>query len=504
MAVFLLARTYFWFDGVPLWPIDLSYRADQLANAITGGFVLFFALALYQIFSELRNQVISVQYERDEKERVEEDLRDAVRNLEISNEELEARVSQRSEQLRRELSEQIYAEKSLKESEERLLDLVTSSSDGIWEADANFKIGFLSGEYSNFVHSDEKSEFRKCLTQSLEKSLAELTSNDGNEFPAIKDEVIELNCCGKHAVYMRLSGKPVSDEAGKLIGYRGTVTDITEAKIATKINDELVNALEKINTGLAMWDAENRLVAYNGKFQRLMGIAEENFTENLQFEDFMQMRADVKKGINKDFDSDDWLAQHQHFHNVDFSTYEYQSDDGAWMLTTKQRLKDGGAIALHSDITELKSQQSKLEIARQDAEKANQAKSEFLSSMSHELRTPLNGILGFGQLLSYDKKHPLTESQAENVGHILSCGEHLLALINEVLDLAKIEAGKISLSLEPISVTSIIGECLEMTETVLEKYEVKLDEIPLGLNLPHIIADFSRILLLISPGCGRF
>ncbi|MBD3608948.1 MAG: hypothetical protein HUJ30_00190, partial [Gammaproteobacteria bacterium] len=89
--------------------------------------------------------------------------------------------------------------------------------------------------------------------------------------------------------------------------------------------------------------------------------------------------------------------------------------------------------------------------AKNDAEKSNQAKTDFLSSMSHELRTPLNAILGFAQLMDSDNdNNNLNDDQKENLHEILSAGEHLLSLINEVLDLAKIDSGKLQISMEPV------------------------------------------------------
>jgi signal transduction histidine kinase/ActR/RegA family two-component response regulator len=129
-----------------------------------------------------------------------------------------------------------------------------------------------------------------------------------------------------------------------------------------------------------------------------------------------------------------------------------------------------GVFAAARDVTErkrldqvLQEKNVELESARSVAEEANLAKSDFLSSMSHELRTPLNAILGFAQLLESTSPLP-TASQKESIAQILKAGWHLLILINEVLDLAVIESGKVSLSPEPVSLSEVISECQAMME----------------------------------------
>lgn len=113
------------------------------------------------------------------------------------------------------------------------------------------------------------------------------------------------------------------------------------------------------------------------------------------------------------------------------------------------------------DVTERKQLEHVLKRAKEDAERANRAKSEFLSRMSHELRTPLNAILGFAQLLEMDA---LDAEQTESVDQILKAGRHLLSLVDEVLDIARIEAGRMSLSLEPIDVGSVVREAWELVK----------------------------------------
>ena len=122
--------------------------------------------------------------------------------------------------------------------------------------------------------------------------------------------------------------------------------------------------------------------------------------------------------------------------------------------------------------TEIRESQSALMDERENAEKANNAKSEFLSSMSHELRTPMNAILGFTQVLEVDKK--LTPSQLQSVEEILQAGRHLLELINEVLDLAKIEEGKLEVFLKNTSVTPVVISAISLLQPQSEQYNVTI------------------------------
>ena len=144
------------------------------------------------------------------------------------------------------------------------------------------------------------------------------------------------------------------------------------------------------------------------------------------------------------------------------------------------------------DMTDAKKTENALRIARDQAQNANRAKSEFLSSMSHELRTPLNGILGFAQLLEFNPKIPLSEQQTEYVGHILTAGNHLLSLINEVLDLSKIESGNISLSIEAINPQVSIDDCVSLVRPMAEKHGITIIDKTKNTEVATILADMGR------------
>jgi PAS domain S-box-containing protein len=138
---------------------------------------------------------------------------------------------------------------------------------------------------------------------------------------------------------------------------------------------------------------------------------------------------------------------------------------------------DEGVVITHTDITELKLTEQALLVARDEAERANRAKSNFLASMSHELRTPLNSILGFAQIMKYDATLP--QAHMDNVQEILGAGHYLLQLINEILDLAKIESGRTALAMEPVEVGTVVHECLHLVAGAADTRHIALAYEPL-------------------------
>ena len=178
-----------------------------------------------------------------------------------------------------------------------------------------------------------------------------------------------------------------------------------------------------------------------------------------------------------------------------------------WSATWLESAKTIFGVA--HDVTERAKMEKALEQAKDEADRANRAKSEFLSRMSHELRTPLNAILGFGQLL--ERQSP-TPTQRTRVQHVITAGRHLLALINEVLDISRIEAGRIQLSLEPVCVAEAVQETLDLMRPLANERRIQLiADVDMDSTV-HVLADrqrFKQVLLNLvtnavkyTPGSG--
>lgn len=157
---------------------------------------------------------------------------------------------------------------------------------------------------------------------------------------------------------------------------------------------------------------------------------------------------------------------------------------------TKNNLEDTLKIST-SVQSQLERVATELKVEADKSEKANQAKSEFLSSMSHELRTPLNIILGFAQLLSSDD---LTKDQHENVNEILMAGDHLLDMVDEVLDLSKMESGKVELSISEVDIVSLVKSCVDLIKPMAEKKGIKINnEVTLELEGKKLHTDQTKL-----------
>jgi signal transduction histidine kinase/ActR/RegA family two-component response regulator len=181
-----------------------------------------------------------------------------------------------------------------------------------------------------------------------------------------------------------------------------------------------------------------------------------------------------------------------------------RSSEARWLSVSATPIRDEsgeirGIVGVFNDVTERRKTENALKHAKEDAERANRAKSEFLSRMSHELRTPLNAILGFAQLLEMGR---LSERHQDSVEQILKAGRHLLELINEVLDVARIESGRLSISIERVAPLEAVQETVTLVESQASKEKIQLYIEAGPAWRSHILTDRQRfkqiILNLIS------
>ena len=136
---------------------------------------------------------------------------------------------------------------------------------------------------------------------------------------------------------------------------------------------------------------------------------------------------------------------------------------------SERKTANGGVVAIYADITEMKQREAELAAARDAADEANRTKSSFLANMSHELRTPLNAIIGYSEILQEDAADKNDNEPIDDLQKIESAGRHLLSLINDILDLSKIEAGKMDVFIEEVDVQALLKEVLSIVKPLADK-----------------------------------
>lgn len=266
-----------------------------------------------------------------------------------------------------------------------------------------------------------------------------------------------------------------------------------EARLAA---ERLRSAVDSIQDAFALFDAGDHLVMCNSVFRRLVRAAE---PETLVGKTYLQ----VLNAWIDDIEFADEAARARFLEervarrHHESTTFDVRLRDGRTLRVVDRRTAEGGMVKTIWDITGEERRAEELRDARSVAESASDAKSEFLSSMSHELRTPLNAVLGFAQLLLRDRREPLSERHRERVEHIISSGQHLLRLIDDVLDLSKIEAGRVSLSTEPVVVSDVIAEVTRTLEPIAMRQNIALELRPLPTDLPMVLADRTRFAQIL-------
>ena len=235
----------------------------------------------------------------------------------------------------------------------------------------------------------------------------------------------------------------------------------------------LADAIASIKEGFVLYDAEDRLVLQNETYIALHEGLKDVAVPGNSFEQIL--RASLARGIVDPLgaDPDAWVAMRLQRRRSPRGGIETRFGQ-RWVRISERRTHDGGTVALYTDISDIKLRELELERARAEAEQANQVKSEFLANMSHELRTPLNAIIGYSQILQEDAADEGNTAAIADLKKIETAGNHLLSLINDILDLSKIEAGKMEVFIERLDIPALAQDVRLMVEPLAAKNRNKL------------------------------
>ena len=307
------------------------------------------------------------------------------------------------------------------------------------------------------------------------------------------DQSFRMRHADGHWIWLRVRcelSRDVNDAGLHLIGI---AVDVTEQKSLAERSIEadarLRDAIETIPEAFVLWDANDRLVLCNSHFQRLHKLPDSAVIPGTSYETVLEVGSmpEVRSRL-MDNGSQEPGAR----------TFEAQLEDGSWLHISERRTKDGGYVSVGTNITQIKKHEQKLidndlrlratvidlkrsqaALERQTvelvdlaqkyaeektrAEEANQTKSKFLANMSHELRTPLNAIIGFSEVMGSGMFGSLGSEKYQEYCHdILTSGHYLLEVINDILDMSKIEAGRMKLDMEPLDLSMVLNESLKV------------------------------------------
>jgi signal transduction histidine kinase/CheY-like chemotaxis protein len=282
------------------------------------------------------------------------------------------------------------------------------------------------------------------------------------------------------------------DEIGRMAEalrvFRDTAVEVEEGRLR-----ERQVVLDTIDYGVLILDQSLRVHIHNRAFVRLSGVGDAVLRARPHFRAVME--AARRAGIY-DLADADWEAyvagRLAELEAGEVPPHEWRLPDGRTLEYQCVPLPGGGRMVTYFDLTRLKQVEAELRAAKEQAELASRAKSDFLASMSHELRTPLNAIIGFARLVMRRSKDVLERKQYENLEKILASGQHLLSLINAVLDLSKIEAGRTEVRPVEFALEPLVDQCLRTVEPMVRGDRVGLAK-DLEPGLPTLVQDQEKV-----------
>lgn len=402
------------------------------------------------------------------------------------------------------------------ESNRKYLDsVIQNTGEGVITIDKNGTITTFNRACENlFGYSNDEifgQNFSTLIPDRLENIYKKYLRNEKSTTPRIFGLIKTLKAKRKDGTFfpIELSLSPMGNEGErKFVGIVRDISDrINAEKLLKRDQEELERILdsrtEKLRKseeryalvakgtkdGLWDWDLETGEKYFSPRCNEIMGYEQnrsledkENFSQIIHAEDLENIKRATNEHLlnRKPYDLE-YRLQHKNGQYI----WIHAKGQAIWSDTGKP-LRMAGSI---SDITEKRNSQEELKTARNQAITANKAKTDFLTAMSHELRTPLNAIIGFSEMIHLQLLGNIGDKRYAEYGHdIERSGKHLLDLVNGILDLGRIEAGKYDLTLEPVNITDIIDECIQLLSLRAKKGGISLGK-KVAVNLPPLNVD---------------
>ncbi|SHI72952.1 PAS domain S-box-containing protein [Malonomonas rubra DSM 5091] len=433
----------------------------------------------YPIFDTNGQLVQMIEYSLDIT-----DKKEAQQALQEVNEQLEDKVRERTAELEEEARQRRDAQLKLAQSELHFRRLIENVSDLIAIVDAAGTVTYISPSVETLLGYKQQ--------QVISRNVRELVHREDLKNIAIEQLHKDYGVTSPmtHRILASNGGYRVMETSIRKFDqidgndeYILTSRDITARKEAEEENLKLQMVVEQSPSSVVMTDIEGNIEYVNPAFEKITGyrfqevagknpnLLKSGRTDPVKFTELWQT---IKAG-------NIWQGEFINRKKND-ELYE-ESVQVIPILDSWGEIKH--FVAVKENISDLKR-------AQQQAESSNRAKSKFLSQMSHELRTPLNAINGFSRLMLTSKKNPLNDKQRDMTEQINSAGKHLLQLINEVLDLAKIEAGEFSLNIEPLDPGPAIEESLSLIKPLADEQNIRIEADDPN-HLPLVRADMIRL-----------
>jgi PAS domain S-box-containing protein len=376
-------------------------------------------------------------------------------------------------------------ETALRESEARYRMLAENATDIVSGHDLDGRITYVSSAVETLtgwrvgevIGRDIYEMFHRDDVERVRESHRRLLAR----MQPVRDSY-RLHCKDGSWLWVESNARVVRDQHSRPVGIQSATRDITEIKEAVEelraAREHFRRAFDDAPIGMCIATRDGRFERVNRRFSELLGFSEEELLGTVSVDVIhSDDRGGEEEGLRE------LLGGERPTYAIEKRLLD-RNGEAVWARVTTSVLRDGPdaeprLLAHVEDVSDRRRHAEELRQAGEAAERANRAKSEFLSRMSHELRTPLNAVLGFAQLVDADDD--LSDSQRESIGRVLRGGYHLLNLVNEVLDMSAIEAGRLPILPEAVAAGPVVNETLELLRPQAAERSIRLHcELPAG------------------------